>query len=463
MSKQDLLSYHYKVSNRFYQKLTALYFAILIVFAITILTLNSRDNNLVKINLSYDFFSKQENIANNTNEEENATNEVYSNSIDVQKGDSLYKILSKQNIAPQEIKSIIHATSPFKLHSKLQIGKTMTFDYEISLKENEESELSTEERALKQITYQIDKIKKIEITKNDQGLFVAREINVPLNKVLVKYDTKIKDSFTNAVKKFDISTNNIIELINAYSHTVDFQRHIRSGDTITIMAEKYYTEQGDFSHHGKIIFASLTLSGKEHQIYNYSSNEKSNQFYAADGSSTQRSLLRTPLKSFRISSHFGPRKHPVLGYNRMHKGVDFAAPTGTPIRAAGDGVIQEIGMKGAYGNFVLVKHNNTYSTAYAHASRFAKNLHPGSRVKQGQIIAYVGKTGRATGAHLHYEVRVNGVQVNPMRIKTTTGSKLAGNQLKQFAEFKKQIHQINNQMPHKQEIAFEKLNFSMAQ
>ena len=177
------------------------------------------------------------------------------------------------------------------------------------------------------------------------------------------------------------------------------------------------------------------------------------QYFSEDGKSVKRNLLRTPIGVARISSHFGNRKHPILGYTKMHKGVDFFAPKGTPIYAAGNGVITDLGWRSGFGNYVQIRHSSTLATAYGHANAFAKGLTRGSTVKQGQIIAYVGQTGRATGPHLHYEVKINGKQVNPLSIKTSPGIELSGKKLQDFSTFKKKIGKLHNELNEDSEIA----------
>ena len=196
-------------------------------------------------------------------------------------------------------------------------------------------------------------------------------------------------------------------------------------------------ETGEINN-GTILYASLTLRGEEKSFYNFTPQENGtkgrNDFFNKDGQSARRSLMKTPVDGARLSSSFGQRKHPVLGYTRMHKGVDFAVYTGTPIMAAGDGIIERSSSYGSYGNYIRIRHNDTYKTSYAHLSRYGKNIKQGRRVKQGQIIGYSGATGRVSGAHLHYEVLMNGNQVNPMTLKLPTGKELEGRNLEVFSQ-----------------------------
>ncbi|WP_342270347.1 M23 family metallopeptidase [Rickettsia endosymbiont of Orchestes rusci] len=377
-------------------------------------------------------------------ESEDFQENVFAEIVTVKKGDTLKTILLDQNIPKIDIEKIVKLVKDGKLEASLKIGQQITFEYETKIIENEDEELATELRFLNKLIIAVDKLKTIEVIKNDDN-FLVQDVIIPLNKELAKSEIVINSNFMSALKVLGLSNNSIIELVNAYAYQIDFQRQIKNGDTATIITEKYVTEDGKFSHHGKILYVSLNLSGKEYNIYRYSpdSTPNNHNFFSEDGKSVKRSLLKTPLKLVKISSHYGNRKHPTLGYTKMHKGVDFAAPTGTPIYSAGNGVITEIGWKSGYGKFVQIKHSGTLSTAYAHASSFAKNLKIGSIVKQGQVIALVGSTGRATGPHLHYEVKINGKNVNPMSVKTTPGIELNGKKLASFNQFKKEIKTLS--------------------
>jgi murein DD-endopeptidase MepM/ murein hydrolase activator NlpD len=223
------------------------------------------------------------------------------------------------------------------------------------------------------------------------------------------------------------------------SYDVDFQRDIQPGDRFELMYERLYTEDGQLVRTGAILYANLILGGKSHAFYRYAPKGGEPDYFDQDGSSIKKALLRTPIDGARVSSLFGSRKNPVLGYTMMHRGIDFAAPTGTPIYAAGDGTIEMRGRNGAYGNYIRIRHNAEYETAYAHMSQFAPHLAHGSRVHQGQIIGYVGSTGRATGPHLHYEVLVRGEQINPVSVRMPSGVKLAGAELERFNKARSRI------------------------
>jgi murein DD-endopeptidase MepM/ murein hydrolase activator NlpD len=235
-------------------------------------------------------------------------------------------------------------------------------------------------------------------------------------------------------------------LINAYSYDVDFQREIRQGDSFNVVFEKMKTEDDVTAGYGKMLYATLTLGGHEKKIYQFTRPGGAEGYYDENGQSVRKALLRTPINGARLSSGFGMRHHPVLGYGKMHKGVDFAAARGTPIYAAGDGTIDYAGRRGSYGNYVRIRHNGQYSTAYAHMNKIAAKSRKGARVKQGEVIGYVGTTGRSTGPHLHYEVLEHGKQINPKSAKFPTGHKLAGRELASFKENIKQVELIASRM-----------------
>ncbi len=243
----------------------------------------------------------------------------------------------------------------------------------------------------------------------------------------------IEDSLFLAAQRQGLPQVVIVDLIRIFSYDVDFQREIRKGDQFEIFYERKLSEDGRRVQEGNILFAKLVLSGKEINLYRHTpEGEDFADYFHEDGQSSKRALMKTPIEGARLSSYYGNRRHPVLGYNRMHKGIDFSAPTGTPIMAAGDGVVERASWYGSFGNYVRIRHNGTYKTIYAHMSKYGRGIKKGVRVKQGQIIGYVGATGRVTGRHLHYEVYMNGTQVNPLTLKIPSGIKLADEALEEF-------------------------------
>lgn len=433
-----LLSYKQRLRNGYLTKLFNTYSALVFLF-IFVSILSFSISNYVTKRLTLDFVGSDVDILTSEEiEADSALSEVI-----VKKGDNLGKILSSQKMSKQDIAKIVKEIEKQNIEFSLKPGQLVTFDYSIS--EEDYGQDALNDYLLKEINISIDATRNIVITKS-KGEFIVKDIKATLKKMFVRNHVKINSSFTDALAKIGVSAGNIQELVSAYSYQIDFQRQIKSGDSITVITEKYFTEDGDFAHNGKVVFSSLNLSGNNHNIYLYTNKENgTSQYFSESGKSVRRSLLRTPVNVARISSKFGMRNHPTLGFTKMHKGVDFSAPIGTPILAAGDGVVKEIGYRGAYGNIIKIKHSSNLTTAYAHASKFAK-LKVGSKVKQGQIIAYVGRTGRATGPHLHFEVLINGKHVNPMSVQTTPGTELKKDALKLFEKYKKTMQAYVNDL-----------------
>ena len=285
------------------------------------------------------------------------------------------------------------------------------------------------------LTMKISPVKQVKVTKAEADSFVASLEEEELERKVYGRIAKIETSLYGSAARADIPAPIIAEMIRIYSWNVDFQRDVRRGDEVEVLYEAFETEDGDYSKYGKILYANLSSGDREKPIYRYEMADGRVDYFGPDGQSTRKTLMRTPVDGARISSGFGMRRHPILGYNKMHKGVDFAAPTGTPIYAAGDGVVEYVGRRGAYGNYVRIRHNSKLKTAYAHMSKYRKGLRKGQAVKQGEVIAYVGSTGRSTGPHLHYEVLLNGTQVNPRSMKLPIGEVLKGKELAKFKAF----------------------------
>ena len=276
----------------------------------------------------------------------------------------------------------------------------------------------------------LDPVKQVSVSRAGAAEFEATLDEKELFPRVYARKAKIQTSLYGSAARANIPSSVIAEMIRIYSWNIDFQRDIRSGDKIEVLYEAFETEDGEFSKYGNVLYASLNVRGRDYPIYRFEMDDGRIDYFEPDGISIRKTLMKTPVDGARISSGFGMRKHPVLGYNKMHKGMDFAAPTGTPIYAAGDGVVEEAGRKGGYGNYVRIRHNSKLKTAYAHMHRI--KVKAGTRVKQGQVIGSVGTTGRSTGPHLHYEVLVHNKQTNPRSVKLPTGEQLAGKQLKRF-------------------------------
>lgn len=344
--------------------------------------------------------------------------------IEIRAGDTVGGALQDAGVSGAEAYRVVKAMSKHYDPRSIKPGQA------ISLR-MEPSENGME---LASLRMKIDAIKEIVIVRDPQGRFISV---VDKKKVILQtkaVKAKIETSLYGSAARAGIPASIVAEIIRIYSYDVDFQRDIRQGDKIEALYEVYETEDGDFARYGNVLYANLMVNGAVIPVYRHQSKNGLVDYYRENGTSLKRILMQTPIDGARMSSGFGMRRHPVLGYNKMHKGVDFAAPRGTPIYAAGNGVIEKAGRNGGYGNYIRIRHNNNLKTAYAHMRKFAKGMSAGKRVTQGQIIGYVGTTGRSTGPHLHFEVLRNGKQVNPKSIKSSVGEKLAGKSLKIFQQ-----------------------------
>ncbi len=285
---------------------------------------------------------------------------------------------------------------------------------------------------LARLTIPVSYDRLIDVSRNEEGRFEANEVERHLEREIVQATGTIDSSLFVAASEAGIPPRVLAELIRIYSFDVDFQRDIWQGDKFELMYEQFRGENGDIVHEGDIHYAKLTLRDSEIPLYRYTTTAGNLDYFNAKGNSVRKTLMRTPIDGARLSSRFGKRKHPILGYTRLHAGIDFAAPRGTPIYAAGNGTILNAGRNGGYGKYIRVRHNGTYQTAYGHLSKFARSARKGARVKQGQVIGYVGSTGRSTGPHLHYEVLRNGRQINPRSVRIPSGEKLKGAELEKF-------------------------------
>ena len=338
----------------------------------------------------------------------------------IKNNDSIEKILKNFNILQKDIKEISLKLKQKKL-TNIYSGRTLSI---ISKK------LEDGTNTVVNIVYPLSSTSRVEIRKF-QNEFIVRENILKLYKKEVVINNKIDSSLYNAAVEAGVEPNIIIEFARIFGFEVDFQRDIRKGDHFEIFYEKFEDDNNKVRDTGKIIYASMTVNGEEINLYNFEF-KGDEEYYDIKGKSITKSLMKTPINGARLSSSFGMRKHPILGYNRMHKGTDFAAPSGTPIMASGTGTITRARWCGGGGNCVKIKHNSTYETVYAHMKAFAKGIREGKKVKQGQIIGYVGSTGLSTGPHLHYEVIVNGKKVNSQKLKLPSGKILKGEARKEF-------------------------------
>jgi murein DD-endopeptidase MepM/ murein hydrolase activator NlpD len=347
--------------------------------------------------------------------------------IEVRPGDTLYGVLLNAGVTEDEAKNAVGAISDVFSPRQLRAGQEITLNITTaSGTRQRDTDLQ-----LVSLSFEPDVTTDVKLTRSGTGDFVAAAIDKPIIEKNRRSAGIIDSSLFDATQQAGVPMPVVADLIKTFSFDVDFQRDIQDGDSFEVFYERMENEQGAFVKSGKILFASLTLSGKSIPVY-YFERDGEGEYFTPKGEAIRKSLLRTPVDGARITSGFGMRMHPLLGYSKMHKGIDFGAPTGTPIYAAGSGTIAEMGKKGAYGNYVRIRHSGEYQTAYAHMSKFAKGVSKGDKVKQGDVIGYVGTTGRSTGPHLHYEILVAGAQINPTKVKTVASNKLSGKQLTAF-------------------------------
>ncbi len=338
----------------------------------------------------------------------------------IENNDSVEKILNKFRINNTDIKRISAKLKSQKL-TNIYSGRKLSLIFK---------KLDDGSNTVISFVYPINKTTSVEIRKSQDDFIVKQNI-LQLYKKEVVVKKIIKNNLYNSAVEAGIEPNIIVEFARIFGFEVDFQRDIRKGDWFEILYEKFEDDNNKVRDTGKIIYASMYVNGEELNLYNFKFNNLE-EYYDIKGKSITKSLMKTPINGARLSSSFGMRKHPILGYNKMHRGTDFAAPSGTPIMASGSGTITRARWCGGGGNCVKIKHNSTYETIYAHMKAFAKGVKEGKKVKQGQIIGYVGSTGLSTGPHLHYEVIVNGKKVNSQKLKLPSGKILKGEERKQF-------------------------------
>lgn len=347
----------------------------------------------------------------------------------VQSGDTLIALLARAGIVMSDAYAAVRALEPVFKARDVRPGWTLR----VTVQPQDPPRLAT----LQSVVFQPSVDREIKVTRRDSDNgdpFLATSIPHPLHRVSSVSSGTIDNGLFNAAMAAGVPHDLLVEAIALFSFEVDFQRDIRAGDEFELFYDTLNNDQGEVARAGDINYAKLVLRGKEMRYYRFTPHSGTSDLFSPDGRSIRKALLQTPVDATRISSTFGMRKHPILGYTMMHRGVDFAAPAGTPVRAAGDGIVVAAGDGGSYGNYVRIQHNARYSTGYAHLTGFARGMTKGKRIRQGEVIAYVGSTGRATGPHLHYEVLVGGQQVNPRGVRLPAGETLAGDDLRRFKQ-----------------------------
>ncbi len=396
-------------------------FALSILLLIAIISTNYYNFNKQKI------LSEYKNLINNVYLKKTAENLLSSLEPKFKKvthqitpGETFDSVLRDYNLKETEIAEIKN-----KLSKKINLNKLNT-SQKIQFIVNQKNNI------IKEFIFQISSTEKVYLTRDlKTEKFNQKILLTKLNKKIIYNENIILDSLYRSAVKKKIPPNIIIEFARIYGFQVDFQRDIRKKDSFQIMYEIFIDDNKKIIDTGNILFANLKLSGQDNSLY-YFDKKESLGHYDKNGKSIKKALMKTPINGARLSSPFGMRKHPIDGFNKMHRGTDFAAPMGTPIMASGDGVVKKAGWCGGGGNCVVIKHNTTYQTVYAHMSKFAVGIKSGIRVKQGQTIGYVGSTGKSTGPHLHYEVIVNGKKVNSQKLNLPSGKILKGDERKLF-------------------------------
>ena len=348
----------------------------------------------------------------------------------LEKGESIYELLKKYKISSQTINDILNAVMPYYDLGQMKAGEKLEIIFDLN-------------NDLNGISFNIDQMTKLQIALIDNSFKVffykkPYKIKNNLSEII------ISSNLYNDSEAFGLPRSIFFELVKILSFSLDFQRDIRKNTTFLVLYEKLYDYKNNLITTGKILYSKVLLKNNSIEMYLFKSNEKEADFYDSEGKSIRKTLMKTPIDGARLSSGFGKRRHPILGYNKMHRGIDFAAKRGTPIYAAGDGIIERANFYGAYGRYIRIRHNSQYKTAYAHLSKFARGIKRNIKVKQGQVVGYVGTSGRSTGPHLHYEVIFNKKQINPLKLKMPELNTLNKNEMFDFNKQKENIIKILN-------------------
>ncbi len=344
--------------------------------------------------------------------------------VSLARGDTLGSVLSRQGVPATQANAAVRALRTHYNPRRLQIGQELTLTLS----------LTGETATLAALELESAFDRYAGVTRYPDGSYRSYEQRKQWDKLAFHARGTVETSIFAEGVESGAPEPVMAEFLRLFSFDVDFQRDVHPGDSFELVYEQYRDRNGRLVRTGDLLFAALTLRGQRREYYRFGGETGDGSFYDGNGEGLRKALLRTPIDGARRSSGYGMRRHPILGYTKMHKGVDFAASAGTPIRAAGDGVLSFVGRQSGYGKFISIKHNDDYTTAYAHMSRFAQRMEVGMKVKQGQVIGYVGSTGRSTGPHLHYEVRYRGKQVNPSTLRLPGGKKLDGGDLLVFRQ-----------------------------
>ena len=369
--------------------------------------------------------------------EELAFTEVYlrheTKEMRVANGETLAGLLTRAGASSSDASAALNSIADVYNPRRLRPGQAISLYFQ---RDEGEAQLTG-------VAFRSEPGASVTANRTTAGGFEAREVQMPLTFEIARIAAPVDTSLYSSALALGATDREVAALADAFSYDVDFQRDVRPGDDFELVFERFFDAEGNTVRTGDLLFVSLESSRGSREFYQFMAPGDSRpDWYDADGKSARRFLMKTPINGARLSSGFGMRRHPILGYSRMHRGTDFAAPTGTPILAAGDGVVERAGPFSSFGNYVRIRHANGYETAYAHMSRFARGMRAGARVRQGQIIGYVGTTGRSTGPHLHYEVLRRGQQVNPMSLRVANGRNLTGRALELFMIERERINTL---------------------
>ncbi|RDD60994.1 M23 family metallopeptidase [Ferruginivarius sediminum] len=374
--------------------------------------------------------------------EERARNRRRDTEVQVRSGDTMMGLLQRAGVGRSEAYRAIEALK--KVYSPRDIRPGQAIHLALL---HDETGLETDSTArLAEMRLRASVERDVKVARNGDG-FVAESVERSLSRGVAGARGEIRSSLYVASEQRNVPVAVILEMIHGFSFAIDFQRDLRRGDRFEVVYEAFREAGGQLAKTGPLLYASLDQQGNSLEMYRYETSDGEVDYFTPKGESVRRLLMRTPVDGARLSSGYGMRKHPILGYSRMHQGIDFAAPRGTPVYAAGNGKVEYAGRNGGYGNYIRIRHNGSFKTAYAHLKGFAKGVHGGARVRQGEVIGYIGTTGSSTGPHLHYEVLKGGGHVNPRSLDLPTGRTLRGKELARFQQVKADIDRLRDGLP----------------
>lgn len=374
--------------------------------------------------------------------------------IAIGRGDTLIGILRRAGFSMADSRAAAEAAKAVYNLRKLRVGGQI--EHRAAVAGPPESAESSGPAAppLGAVRIHVDAASRVDVVRLEDGSYAAGFVEKRLYRALRRVAGVVDRNFHGALSVAGAPANIISAAARVLGYSVDFQRDVRSGDEFSIVFESFLDEDGDEAMFGNVEYASMVLSDKPFTLYRYEFPDGRHDYFDKDGRSGRKALMRTPIDGARLTSGFGSRRHPISGFTRMHRGVDFGAPAGTPIYAAGDGIVERAGRNGGYGRYIRIRHNGMYKTVYAHMSRFAAGVRAGKRVNQGDTIGYVGSSGLSTGPHLHYEVIYDGKQVNPLSIELPLGEPLDSSDLAAFAPHRQALDRLSRELPLGTPVAF---------